>query len=463
MPYIPHTEAETKAMLDQIGVNSIDDLFDEIPHALRANSLNVPEGINEMMLMKMAQQLALKNKGGLCFIGAGSYEHHIPAAVWDITTRGEFLTAYTPYQAEASQGTLQLLYEFQTMIAELTGMDVANASLYDGASALAEAVLMSARIQKKLPVQRILLPTTVHPFYRETVKTVTQHQHIEIIEIPFDTATGVIDLAVLKPYEQDPHTALVIQQPNFFGCLEDVDHLTDWANAHDCLVIACVNPTSLGLLKAPNTWGETGAQIVCGEGQPLGVPLAAGGPYFGFLSTQLAHVRQLPGRLIGRTIDVDGNPGFTLTLQAREQHIRREKATSNICTNQGLLVTAATIYMSLMGPEGLYRVALQSHQNTCTLLKHLTAIPGVQAHFNAPIFHEVVLQFDQPVEPILSQLQQHGIQGGVALETQYPSLKNTLLVCATEMRTQEDIQRYTEVLSAILQTQTHPQMEKTSC
>lgn len=360
------------------------------------------------------------------------------------------MTSYTPYQAEASQGTLQLLYEFQTMIAELTGMQVANASLYDGASALAEAVLMSARLQKKSPI-RILMPTTVHPFYRETVKTITQHQHIELIEIPFDMERGIIDPACLEQYAELDACALVIQQPNFFGCLEQVYHLTSWAQKQGMLTIACVNPTSLAFLTPPGVWGgKGGVDIVCGEGQPLGVPLASGGPYFGFISAKMEHVRQLPGRIVGRTIDKQGKPGFALTLQAREQHIRRAKATSNICTNQGLLVTAATIYMSLTGARGLHDVGLCSHQQTLKLRDALTRLPGVTSRFASPFFHESVITFDHPLEPLLHELQQKNILGGYPLKEHYPELGESLLVCATELRTDNEIKHYAATLETIL-------------
>jgi glycine dehydrogenase subunit 1 len=450
MPYTPHTEDDIQSMLKAIGVKSIDTLFDEIPVNLRCKDIQLPEGQNEMMMLKTAEHLAAKNKNGLCFLGAGSYEHHIPAAVWDVTSRGEFLTAYTPYQAEASQGTLQLLYEFQTMISELTGMDVANASMYDGASALAEAILMSARIQKHHVKQRILIPQSLHPLYRDTVQTILNTLNIEIIECPYDKKLGTIDLSCLQAYEKESITALVIAHPNFFGCLEEVDTLTNWAHQHQMLVIGCVNPTSLGLLKPPGQWGEKGADIVCGEGQPLGVPMASGGPYFGFLSSRLSHVRQMPGRIIGRTVDKDGKPGFTLTLQAREQHIRREKATSNICTNQGLLVTAATLYMSLVGSQGIHEVALACHQNTCALTEALTQIPGVTIQFTSPFFHEVVIHLPIESKQALVCLQQMGILGGYALKADYPELGECILVCATEMRTQEDIQRYSHALSHVL-------------
>ncbi len=288
MPYIAHTDEDINAMLKSIGVSATDSLFDEIPANLCYGELkNIPSGVPEMEMLQDANKLAQSNQNGICFIGAGSYEHHIPAAVWDIASRGEFLTAYTPYQAEASQGTLQLLYEFQTMIAELTGMDVANASLYDGATALAEAVLMASRINKQSETRRVLVAGTMHPFYRETLETIVRNQHIEIITLPFDTKQGITTLAALENYSNDDITALVIVQPNFFGCLEQVDALTDWASANNTISIACVNPVSLALLKPPGQWGTKGVDIVCGEGQPLGVFMASGGPYFGFFSTRM--------------------------------------------------------------------------------------------------------------------------------------------------------------------------------
>lgn len=451
MPYIPHTPEEVTSMLEHINVPDMASLFDEIPESLRqAEFKTLPEGLNEMTLLKEAQRRANQNQNGICFIGAGAYEHHIPAAVWDIATRGEFLTAYTPYQAEASQGTLQLLYEFQTMIAELTGMEVANASLYDGATALAEAVLMAVRLKSKSTSNRILLPATLHPFYRETVETIVRNQHIEVITLPFDATKGITPLEALTPYQDEDITALVIPQPNLFGCLEDIDDLCDWARKHGTISIACVNPVSLGLLKPPGVWGQAGVDIVCGEGQPLGAPMASGGPYFGFLSTRLAFVRQMPGRLVGKTIDKDGKTGYTLTLQAREQHIRRAKATSNICTNQGLLVTAAAIHMSLLGAQGLAQVARLCHQHTCTLVDKLTHIPGVRHVFTAPFFHEALLQVDKPVTQVLQALQSAGIAGGWSIEAYYPDLPNTLLVCATEMRTEEDIEQFAQALHDIM-------------
>jgi glycine dehydrogenase subunit 1 len=457
MPFVPHTDADVKAMLATIGVKSIDQLFDEIPERLRAGRLTqVPEGLSEMEVGRLMTARASQDGSYLNFLGAGAYEHHIPAAVWEIVTRGEFYSAYTPYQAEASQGTLQLLYEFQTMMASLTGMDVSNASLYDGASGLAEAVLMAVRAHTrtpgtgKKPSRRILMPVTVHPIYRRVVRAIVKNQGIELIEVPHCNEGGHTIPASLKPYAGGDFAALVIPQPNFFGVLEDADELTDWAHANGMLAIGLVNPTSLALLKPPGAWGARGADIAVGEGQPLGVPLSSGGPYFGFMCCKEALVRQMPGRIIGATADKDGRRGYTLTLQAREQHIRRSKATSNICTNQGLMVTAATIYMALVGPEGLERAAAASHANTHELVEKLTAIQGVTRVFNRPVFHEAVLRLAAPVADTLRALEAHGILGGYDLTDHYPGLGQAMLVCATETRTAEDIARYASHLERIV-------------
>ncbi|VAW64027.1 Glycine dehydrogenase [decarboxylating] (glycine cleavage system P1 protein), partial [hydrothermal vent metagenome] len=351
MPFVPHTEDEINEMLSVIGIDSIENLFDEIPAQLKIKGLEkVPAGLNEMGINRLMQQRADQDGQPLCFIGAGAYDHHIPAAVWQITTRGEYYTAYTPYQAEASQGTLQLTYEFQSMITALTAMDVSNASLYDGASAVAEAALMSVRANRKSRSRKILVPRTLNPVYTQVSNTIVKHQNIELVDVPFDKATGKTLLETLHAYNGKDIAALVISQPNFFGNLEDVDAMTNWAHENGCLVIAVVNPLSLALLKPPGEWGENGADIAVGDGQPLGAPMSSGGPYYGFMCCKKTYVRQMPGRIVGRTLDQQGRDGFVLTLQAREQHIRRSKATSNICTNQGLVVTASTIHMSLLGP-----------------------------------------------------------------------------------------------------------------
>jgi glycine dehydrogenase subunit 1 len=392
----------------------------------------------------------------LSFIGAGAYEHHIPAPVWAITTRGEFYSAYTPYQAEASQGTLQLIYEYQSMMCALTGMEVSNASLYDGASALAEACLMAVRANRSSSSRRILMPRAVNPTYAQVAQAIAGNQDITFVTVDFDRSSGRTLLDALKPFSGQDFTALVLQQPNFFGSLEEIDALSDWAHANKIMVIAVVNPTSLAILKPPSQWGTPaadgaqGADIVCGEGQALGVPLSSGGPYFGFMATRMSYVRQMPGRIVGRTVDLEGRPGFSLTLQAREQHIRRSKATSNICTNQGLMVTAATIYTSLLGPRGLEAVASASMQRTGELAAALTKIPGVRRAFTAPHFHETVLILDRPPAAVLAALARKGILGGLDLSERYPELGHAILVCATETKFSADIDAYAAALADVL-------------
>ena len=462
MPFIPHTTADMASMMAVVGVADIDELFDEIP----ANLLNrvpsrVPSrdqgdgghavGMSEMEMLRRMEERARQDETGPCFLGAGAYDHHIPSAVWDLASRGEFMTAYTPYQAEASQGTLQLVYEFQTMMAELTGMDVCNASVYEGGSGLAEAILMAVRAGERRSRGRpaggrrsVALAGAVHPHYVAAARNIVRHQDIEIVQLPYGE-DGLADAALLSQLPEPP-AAVVAQQPNFFGLLENVDAVTD--RAHECgaLTIACVNPMTLGLLKPPADWGARGADIVCGDGQPLGIPMASGGPSFGFICTRQSLVRQVPGRIVGRTRDLDGKPGFTLTLQAREQHIRRAKATSNICTNQGLLVTAATVYMSLLGPEGLRNVAAACHART----RELVAALDMPQRFGAPYFHECVLHLGRPAQAVVEALAARGILGGLALGPYFSDLTDCLLVCATEKRTAKDICQFADALKSLL-------------
>ncbi len=447
MPFIPHTEKDTREMLAAIGVDSIADLFDEIAPELMIEHLpHVPHAMSEMEISRLMRQRAKMDGSPMCFIGAGAYEHHIPTAVWDIATRGEFYSAYTPYQAEASQGTLQVIYEYQTMITELTGLDVSNASLYDGASALAEASLMAVRTNRRVKTGRILLAPGVNPVYEQVAAAIAGAQGLTFERLPEDSASGNVDFDQL-PEGREP-VAVVIQQPSFAGTLDDVDRLTDWAHAQGALLISVVNPTSLALLKAPGHWGEAGADIAIGEGQPLGVPMSSGGPYFGFMTCKQKHVRQMPGRIVGRTTDLEDNPGFALTLQAREQHIRRSKATSNICTNQGLMVTAATIYMSLLGYEGLVNVANTSHANTALLADGLCAIDGVSRLYEGPFFHEVALKLDRPVAPLLAALAERDILGGFDLTSTVGM--DALLVCATETKTEADINAYIAAFADVI-------------
>jgi glycine dehydrogenase subunit 1 len=453
MPFIPHTEADIREMLAAIGASDTEALFEEIPARFRVRGLDgVPPALSEMEVGRLMMDLAARDTRRLNFIGAGAYEHHVPSAVWAIVSRGEFYSAYTPYQAEASQGTLQLLYEYQTMMASLTGMDISNASLYDGASGLAEACLMAVRANRKSKSQRILLPVALNPTYRSVLRAIAGNQNLAFELVPYDQKGGQTVVSALDQYRGQDITAVVIQQPNFFGTFEDVDAVTNWAHANNALAIGVVNPTALALLKPPGQWGAKGADIACGDGQPLGVPLSSGGPYFGFMATKAEHVRQMPGRIIGRTVDLDGKQGFTLTLQAREQHIRRSKATSNICTNQGLLVTAATIYMALLGPRGLAQVAATSMQRTQQLVDALTRVPGVRLAFDRPRFHEAVLLLDRPVAPVLEALADRGIVGGCDISSLYPSLGHGLLVCATETRTRADIETYAHALGEVMQS-----------
>jgi len=454
MPFIPHTEAEVQEMLQAIGAASIDDLFDEIPENLKVDGLpDVPTALSEMEVGHLMQQRAQQDGQAACFIGAGAYDHHIPAAVWQIASRGEYYTAYTPYQAEASQGTLQLLYEYQSMMTALTAMDVSNASLYDGASGLAEAVLMSVRANRKSRSKRVLVPRTLHPAYRKVVHNIVNAQGLTLVELPVEASSGATDLSALEQYQGEDYAALVIAQPNFFGVLADVDAMTDWAHATGALAIGVVNPLTLSVLTPPGEWGEKGADICCGEGQPLGAPLSSGGPYFGFLCCKQAIVRQVPGRIIGRTVDLDGKEGFTLTLQAREQHIRRSKATSNICTNQGLMVTAATIHMALLGNEGLASAAAASYQNTATLVEKLCAIEGVETMFSGAAFHERVLKLPASAKDLLRTLAAHNVLGGFDLAEDYPELGDAILVCATEKRTEQEIDLYAERLQRAIEVQ----------
>lgn len=451
-------------MLETISVDSIDDLFDEIPGHLRAAVMEaIPPGMTEMEISRLMRQRADKNTKALCFLGAGAYQHHIPAAVWEITTRGEFYSAYTPYQAEASQGTLQLTYEYQSMMTALTAMDVSNASMYDGASSLAEAILMAVRANRKSKSRKVLIPTTVNPVYRQTAHTIVKGQQIELVEVPYDKKMGTVSLEQIKQAQDQEGgdiTALVLQQPNFFGCLEAVDEITDWAQKNNILLIAVVNPLTMAVLKPPGEWGSSdekskGADIACGDGQPLGAPMSAGGPYYGLLCCKQSLVRQMPGRIVGRTVDLDGKEGFVLTLQAREQHIRRSKATSNICTNQGLVVTASTIHMAIMGANGLENTAAACFANNNALVDKLTAVDGVKKVFAGTHFHETVLQLDALaagvcVSEILMALMDKGILGGYDLSLDYPELGKAILVCTTEMRSEEDIDAYAKAIQEVL-------------
>lgn len=451
MPFVPHTAQDIQQMLEAIGVPDIEQLFDEIPDHLRAKNLSaLPDALSEMDISRHMRNLSQQDAGTLCYAGAGAYEHHIPAAIWQIVTRGEYYTAYTPYQAEASQGTLQLIYEYQSMMARLMDMDISNASLYDGASALAEAVLMAVRVQRKSKSKLILVPENLHPAYRQVLESIVQVQGVRLKTVPFSLETGECDLAAYHGQAEADITAVIVHQPSYFGSFQPVDQLTDWAHEQKALVIANCNPSLSAWIKPPGQWGEKGADIACGEGQPLGIPLSSGGPYFGFMTTQSTYVRQMPGRLCGKTVDLDGKTGYTLTLQAREQHIRRGRANSNICTNQGLAVAAATLYMALMGGTGLQQVAQASIQQTQALKKRLLDIPQVEMLFESDHAHEFAIKLPVSAEQLIAKLAEQSILAGVDLEKDYPQLGHSMLVCATETKNDQDHNQFAEALERAL-------------
>ena len=454
--FLPHTNADRQAMLTTIGVNSLDDLFSDIPASLRENihyQVLPAQGLSEAELQVEMAAWAQLNQGQrmACFLGGGAYSRFIPMAVNTIASRSEFYTAYTPYQPEIAQGTLQVTYEFQTMICELTGMDVANASVYDGASAVTEAALMALRATKR---SRVLVANTVHPDYRRVLKTYFYGLgDVELVEFNPE-APGTL----LNP-EADPAAAkiacVIIQVPNYLGGLEATEPVRAFCKSTEALFIVSADPVSLGLLKAP---GSYGADIVVGDIQPLGNNLSFGGPYGGYIATLNKYTRQLPGRLVGRTVDKTGKQCYTLTLQTREQHIRREKATSNICTNQALNVLKATVYLALIGPVGLKQLANLSVQRAHHLASRLKKLPGVaQANPGQPFLFEFALRFPAPVEPMLSLLEKQHILGGIILKPFYPELQNTLLITCTETTSPQDIDRYVSTVTQYLRS-TCPQL-----
>ena len=436
--YVPHTEEDRQKMLAACGLASVDDLFAGIPAAVRlSRDPDLPPRLSEMELVRHLETLAAKNAAVTCFLGGGCYDHFVPAVVDAVTGRSEFYTAYTPYQPEISQGTLTAIYEFQTMIAELTGLDVANASMYDGASALAEAAVMAVR---KTGRPRVAVARCVHPEYRQVLATYLTPRGVELEELPFRNGVTVVDALT-------PRTAaLIVQQPNFFGCLEDVETMARAAHAAGALLVVCADPVSLGLLKPP---GEYGADIACGEGQSLGLPMSFGGPGLGFLAARAELVRHLPGRIVGATVDTRGQRAFVLTLQAREQHIRREKATSNICSNQALCALAATVHLSALGPAGLARVADLCAAKAAYARQRVAAVPGFAAAFAAPFFKEFVVKSHYPWEKIEAALLAHDLVAGPELGRFYPELAGHFLVAVTETRTRDDIDRLQAALAEV--------------
>jgi glycine dehydrogenase subunit 1 len=433
--YIPNTDVQQAEMLKAIGMDSMESLFRDIPQDVRlGRALNLPEALSDPELMAHMRGLASRNADVdeyACFLGAGAYDHYIPSAVGHLLSRQEFYTAYTPYQPEISQGTLQAIFEYQTMICELTGMDVANASMYDGASALAEAASMACHAVKR---KEILVADTVHPEYRSVLKTSARVKGITVIETGY--SNGSIDTEDLESRVTANTAAIIVQSPNFFGIIEDLKRYSEIAHRNKSLLVACVDPVSLAILKSP---GELGADIVIGEGQALGNPLSFGGPYLGFFATTKELMRKMPGRIVGETTDMQGNRGFVLTLQAREQHIRREKATSNICSNQALNALAATIYLTLMGKKGLREVAELSLQKAHYAFDRLVETGRFEPCFNAPFFKEFAVRSRVPVEVLNKRLIGEKIIGGYMLGRDYPELADGWLIAVTEKRTREQI------------------------
>ena len=443
MPYFPNTDADRQAMLEAIGVRSIDDLLAMIPAELRMKrELCVLPGLGELELTSHVAGLAAQNTPATtatCFLGGGSYDHFIPAVVDAVAGRSEFYTAYTPYQPEASQGSLQAFFEYQTLITQLTGMDVSNASLYDGGSAVAEAVLMAMHTTGR---NKVVTATSVHPEYREVLATYLANLNVDLVTL--ETPAGTVSTPELAAAVDQETACVLLQHPNFFGCLEDVEAAAEIAHKAGALFVVSVDPISLGLLKRP---GDYGADIVVAEGQSLGNPMAFGGPYLGIMACREQFVRRMPGRLVGQTLDRRGHRCWVLTLQTREQHIRREKATSNICTNQGLYALRATVYLSLMGPAGMRDVAELCLQKSRYAAERLAAAPSLSLKFDRPTFKEFVVRVeDGSVEQLIESARRENIFAGVPLGQWYPDLEDCLLVAVTEKRTKEEIERLANVL-----------------
>jgi len=443
MPYIPNTPEDQQAMLEAIGAASLEELFEMVPAQLRLQGdLNLPPAMGELELTAHMSKLGAENTtadDAVCFLGGGSYDHFIPAVVDFVAARSEFYTSYTPYQAEASQGSLQAFFEYQTLITQLTGMDVSNASLYDGGSAAVEAVLMAMGATRRSG--RVVTAACVHPEYRQILATYLANLDVELVTV--DAPHGTVAPDRLAAVLDDQTACVLLQQPNFFGCLEEVDVLAEIAHRAGALFVAAVNPISLGLLKRP---GDYGADIVVAEGQSLGSPMLFGGPYLGIMVCREKFVRRMPGRLVGQTVDRRGKPCWVLTLQTREQHIRREKATSNICTNQGLMALRAAVYLAAMGPSGMRTVAELCLNKARYAAERLSKCPSVGLAFERATFNEFVVRVgDRPVERLLEAARRRGIFAGVPLGRWYPELADCLLVAITEKRTKEEIDRLAAV------------------
>ena len=439
--FIPNTQEDQQAMLAKIGAKDLKELLAQIPQKFLYPALDLPQALTEQELTAHVHALAAKNKPLKNFIGAGMYEHFIPAAVPALSSRGEFLTAYTPYQAEASQGTLQTIYEFQSCMCALLNMDVATASHYDGATAMTEAALACVRITGR---KQIVVSMLLHPHYKEVLKTYTRHMGISIVEAKA-TDEGILDIPALKAQLSDETACFILQTPNFVGSLEDAQAVSSVVHASGALLVSVVNPISLGVVQTP---GEYDADFAVCEGQPLGNPVSFGGPGLGVMTAKKAYVRQLPGRMVGIAKDKDGKRAFVLTLQAREQHIRREKAASNICSNEALCALNAVIYLTLLGPQGLKEVA-ELNLERAHQLANLINKKSFHVKTFAPFFNEFMVQCPLPAADVIAALEKKGIAAGYDLGQLCPQMKNCLLVCATEMHTEADLQAYADALEEI--------------
>ncbi|MCP4725976.1 MAG: aminomethyl-transferring glycine dehydrogenase subunit GcvPA [bacterium] len=441
MPYIPNSDEDRKEMMDALGISSIDELFSNIPaEHLITDDWKEYKGKSEQTIVKEIRETAGKNKvDNISFLGGGAYDHYIPAMINHVILRSEFYTAYTPYQPEVSQGTLQAIFEYQTMICELTGMHVSNASLYDGASAIAEAALLATGHTKK---KKLIIASSLPSNYKALLSTYSKGGKYETVEVPCDD--GLIDREKLNDLLKEDAAGLVVQYPNYFGNIEDLTGLAEIVHSAGGLLIAAVNPIALAMLKSP---GECGVDIVTGEGQVLGNELNWGGPYLGIFAAKKELIRKMPGRIIGKTVDVDGKQGFVLSLQTREQHIRREKATSNICTNQGLIALKAVVYMTLMGKEGIREVANQCLQKAHYLAEQISAVPGFKMKFDKPFFHEFAVSCPKPAKDICERLLEDDIYAGIPLDD--IGDPNALLIAVTEQRTKDEMDYFVEKLKAI--------------
>ncbi|MBA3532248.1 MAG: aminomethyl-transferring glycine dehydrogenase subunit GcvPA [Ardenticatenales bacterium] len=449
MKYTPHTEEDRQEMLAAIGVERIEDLFHDVPASVRFPDLDLPPGISELEARQHFTRMAARNatlNDHPCFLGAGAYHHYTPAVVPHLLFRGEIYTAYTPYQPEVAQGSLQIIYEFQTMIAELTGMDVANASMYDGSTALAEAALMAVRVGRGKR-NKLVISKGVHPEYHHVLETYNHGLDIEECYLDLDLQTGTTPLDAIRAAVDKNTAAVLIQYPNFFGSLEDVQAIADIAHAAGALLCVSADPIAITLLKSP---GELGADIVTGEGQSLGIPVWLGGPYVGFFATKDAYIRQMPGRICGRTVDMEGREGFVLTLQAREQHIRREKATSNICTNEALVATAVAMYLTVVGKGGLRQVSNLCYQRSHFLASEIAKLDGYEMLFSAPFFREFAVRTPLPPAELNKRLwEEHGIIGGYDLSQDFPEMGGSWLLTATEMNSRQEIDQLLDALRQI--------------